>query len=63
MAVWSATKAKTQLDALLDKAELEGPQLVRRGNQVFYVMTIEDFENRVLPNMLSEALGIESRGL
>ena len=48
MAVWSATKAKNHLN------ESEGRQMVRRGNQTFYVMTIEDFDTGRLPHAASE---------
>ena len=39
MASWGATKA--QFSAVLDRAETEGPQLVMRRKQEFYVLTKE----------------------
>jgi len=39
--VWGAAKAKAQFSAVLDKAETEGPQLVKRRKQKFLVMTEE----------------------
>jgi Antitoxin Phd_YefM, type II toxin-antitoxin system len=41
MASWGATQAKAQFSAVLDKAETEGPQLVRRRKREFYVLTKE----------------------
>ena len=41
MTVWGAAKAKAQFSAVLDKAETEGPQLVKRRKQKFLVMTEE----------------------
>ena len=43
MADWRATQAKAQFSAVLDKAESEGPQLVRRRKQEFYVSTKEQW--------------------
>ena len=43
MADWGATQAKAQFSAVLDKAENEGPQLVRRRKQEFYVSTKEQW--------------------
>ena len=41
MANWGATQAKAQFSAMLDKAETEGPQLVKRRKREFYVLTKE----------------------
>lgn len=41
MASWGATKAKAQFSAMLDMAEAEGPQMVTRRKQKFYVLTKE----------------------
>ena len=41
MATWGATKAKAQFSAVLDRASTEGPQLVTRRNQEFYIVTKE----------------------
>lgn len=38
MARWAATKAKAKFSEVLDRAALEGPQLVTRRNQEFYVV-------------------------
>lgn len=46
MASWGATEAKAQFSAVLDKAETEGPQLVRRRRQEFYVLTKEQLMQR-----------------
>ena len=41
MAVWGVAEAKAQFSAVLDQAEAEGPQLVKRRKQEFYVVTKE----------------------
>jgi prevent-host-death family protein len=41
MAAWGATQAKAKFSEVLDKAETEGPQIVRRRKQEFLVMTRE----------------------
>jgi hypothetical protein len=46
MASWGATQAKAQFSAVLDKAETEGPQLVRRRKQEFYVVTKEQLQRQ-----------------
>jgi len=46
MASWGATQAKAKFSAVLDKAETEGPQLVRRRKREFYVLTKEQLEQR-----------------
>ena len=42
---WAATQAKAKFSEVLDKAEAEGPQLVRRRKREFYVMTKDEFES------------------
>ena len=46
MAIWGAAEAKAKFSAVLDKAEKEGPQLVRRRQREFYVMTREQMDER-----------------
>lgn len=46
MATWGATKAKAQFSAVLDMAEAEGPQLVKRRKQEFYLLTKEQLAER-----------------
>ncbi len=38
---WAATQAKAKFSEVLDKAETEGPQLVRRRKREFYVIARE----------------------
>ena len=45
MASWGATEAKARFSAVLDQAETEGPQLVRRRKREFYVLTREQMES------------------
>jgi len=42
---WAATQAKAKFSEVLDRAESEGPQLVRRRKQDFYVITREQHES------------------
>lgn len=42
---WAATQAKAKFSEVLDKAESEGPQLVRRRKREFYVITKDEFES------------------
>jgi prevent-host-death family protein len=44
MTAWTEAEAKARFDELLDRAASEGPQLVRRGNRVFLVMTREAYK-------------------
>lgn len=44
MTSWGATEAKTKFSAVLDKAESEGPQLVRRRKKRFVLLTEEELE-------------------
>ncbi len=46
MASWGATEAKAKFSAMLDRAEAEGPQVVRRRKQEFYVLTREQMEQQ-----------------
>jgi hypothetical protein len=46
MGTWGVAKAKAQFSAVLDLAETEGPQLVKRRNQEFLVLTKEQFAER-----------------
>ncbi len=39
MTAWGVAKAKAQFSAVLDKAKTEGPQLVRRRKEEFFVVT------------------------
>lgn len=48
MANWQATNAKAKFSALLDAAEAEGPQLIRRRKLTFVVTTEEEFERRMM---------------
>lgn len=41
MAIWGATQAKAKFSEVLDRAETEGPQLVRRRKKEFFVVTRE----------------------
>lgn len=41
---WGATEAKAKFSELLDRAEQEGPQVVRRRKHVYVVMTQEQHE-------------------
>jgi prevent-host-death family protein len=46
MASWRVAEAKAKFSEVLDKAEHEGPQLVRRKAREFYVLTREQLESR-----------------
>ena len=46
MATWGATQAKAKFSAVLDQAESEGPQVVRRRKREFYVLTKEQLAER-----------------
>jgi prevent-host-death family protein len=47
MATWRATNAKAKFSGLLDAAESEGPQLIRRRTQTFVVTTEAEIERRI----------------
>jgi prevent-host-death family protein len=42
---WAATQAKAKFSEVLDKAESEGPQVVRRRKREFVVITKDEFES------------------
>ena len=46
MGDWAVAEAKAKFSAVLDKAETEGPQMVRRRKREFYVLTREHLEQR-----------------
>jgi prevent-host-death family protein len=56
---WAATQAKAKFSEILDKAETEGPQLVRRRKREFYVMTKDAFES--LPHRVKHPKNSASR--
>jgi hypothetical protein len=41
---WAATEAKAKFSEVLNKAETEGPQIVRRRKQEYLIMTKEEHE-------------------
>ncbi len=43
---WQASDARTKFRSLLDTAESEGPQLIRRGETRFVLVTEEELERR-----------------
>jgi hypothetical protein len=43
---WSTAYARSKFASLPDTAAAEGPQLIRRGQQVFVVVTEEELERR-----------------
>jgi hypothetical protein len=47
MAYWRATNAKAKFSGLLDAAENEGPQLIKRRTQTFVVTTEVEIERRL----------------
>ena len=47
MTPWGAASAKAKFSGLLDAAENEGPQLVRRRKQTFIVTTQVEIERRL----------------
>lgn len=51
---WAATQAKAKFSEVLDKAEAEGPQLVRRRKQEFFVMTRAQHEATTRSSMAAE---------
>ena len=44
---WAATKAKAKFSGLLTAASTEGPQLIRRRNEVYVVTTEQEIEKRL----------------
>ena len=51
---WGVATEKAHFSEVLDKAETEGPQLVKRQQQEFFVRTVEDFAAGRLPQAVSE---------
>jgi hypothetical protein len=43
---WRVGDARAKFSSLLDTAAAEGPQLIRRGQQVFVLVTEEELERR-----------------
>jgi prevent-host-death family protein len=41
---WAATEAKAKFSEVLDRAEQEGPQIVRRRKHVYLIMTREEHD-------------------
>jgi prevent-host-death family protein len=41
---WGATQAKAKFSEVLDKAEAEGPQIVRRRKHEFVLLKKEDYD-------------------
>ena len=46
MTVWRVAEAKARLSEMLDKAETEGPQVVRRRKTEFHLLTKEQLAER-----------------
>jgi hypothetical protein len=46
MAVWRVAEAKARLSEVLDRAETEGPQVVRRRKTEFHLLTREQLAER-----------------
>jgi hypothetical protein len=44
MANWAVAEAKAKFSAVLDKAKAEGPQLVQRRKERFFVLTEEQLQ-------------------
>jgi prevent-host-death family protein len=42
--IWAATQAKAKFSEVLDKAETEGPQVMRRRKHEFVLMKKEDYD-------------------
>jgi prevent-host-death family protein len=45
MANWRVAEAKAKFSEMLDRAEHEGPQIVRRKTREFYILTREQLES------------------
>ena len=45
MAQWRVAEAKAKFSEMLDRAEHEGPQIVRRKTREFYILTREQLES------------------
>lgn len=46
---WGAASAKAKFSAVLDEAETQGPQLVKRRKTNFFVVTEQQWNDRALP--------------
>jgi len=46
MTVWRVAEAKARLSEMLDKTEMEGPQVVRRRKTEFHLLTKEQLAER-----------------
>ena len=46
MTTWGVAEAKAKFSSVLDKVETEGPQVVRRRRQEFYVLTKDQLNAR-----------------
>jgi hypothetical protein len=46
MTTWGATEAKAKFSEMLDKTEMEGPQVVRRRKTEFHLLTKEQLLER-----------------
>lgn len=46
MTIWRVAEAKARLSEVLDKAEMEGPQVVRRRKTEFHLLTKEQLAER-----------------
>ncbi len=47
MARWAVAEAKAKFSEVLDRAEREGPQVVRRRGKEFVLVTLPEYERRV----------------
>lgn len=56
---WAATQAKAKFSEVLDKAETEGPQVVRRRKHEFVVITREEYD--ALPKSAAASEGAKER--
>ena len=61
MASWAVAEAKAKFSAVLDKAEIEGPQLVERRKKRFVLMTEEELARRTRTSVGAPA-GMEGSG-
>jgi prevent-host-death family protein len=51
---WGAAKAKAEFGTLLDKAESEGPQLVKRRKKEFFVVMTKEQPTEQTPESAAE---------
>lgn len=47
MARWAVAEAKAKFSEVLDRAEREGPQVVRRRGEEFVIATLPEYEKAV----------------